>query len=176
MINELKDRVLNGCQLTFDEGVSLTKVVDKEKLYQAADEIRMHFCGNRIDLCSITNAKSGKCTQDCKWCSQSSFHKTNIEEYEMVDRDWAVNEAITNASKGVNRHSLVTSGRRVNDKTLDQLIPIYSEIRGKSNIGLCASMGLIDEHQLRRLKDEAGVEHYHCNLETAPSFFPRLVV
>lgn len=174
-ITDFKNKVLNGIPLTYDEAVTLTKMTEKEELYNAADEIRARFCGKRIDLCSITNAKSGKCPQDCKWCSQSSFHKTNIVEYEIVDHKLAVDEAVKNAAKGVNRHSLVTSGRRVYDKTLDQLIPIYKEIRKKSNISLCASMGLIDEHQLKRLKDEAGIEHYHCNLETAPSFFSQVV-
>lgn len=173
-INELKQKVLKGYQVSYEEGVELYHTTDKEALYKAADEIRQHFCGNRIDLCSITNAKSGKCPQNCKWCSQSAFYKTDIEEYEIVDRDEAVNQAVENASKGVSRHSFVTSGRRVYDKTLDKLIPIYKEIKEKSDISLCASMGLIDEHQLQRLKDEVGIEHYHCNLETAPSYFPNV--
>lgn len=173
-INELKNKILNGYKISYNEAVELIRVPNKEELYTAADEIRQHFCGNEMDLCSITNAKSGKCPQNCKWCSQSSFHKTEIEEYEIVDSKEAVQEAITNASKGVKRHSLVTSGRRVYDKTLDQLIPIYKEIKEKSNISLCASMGLINEHQLQRLKDEVNIEHYHCNLETAPSFFEKV--
>ncbi len=170
-INELKNKILDGYKISYNEAVELTKAPNKEDLYNAANEIRKHFCGSTMDLCSITNAKSGKCPQNCKWCSQSSFHKTNIEEYEIVDGEAAVKEAIENAAKGVKRHSLVTSGRRVYDKTLDKLIPIYKEIKEKSDISLCASMGLINEHQLQRLKDEVGIEHYHCNLETAPSFF-----
>lgn len=170
-IEKIKAQVLSGYKMGYAEGVELTRTDNKENLYKAADEIRQYFCGNEMDLCSITNAKSGKCPENCKWCSQSGFYKTQIEEYEIVDADKAVNEAVENGSKGVNRHSLVTSGRRVYDKTLDKLIPIYREIRKKSDIHLCASMGLIDEHQLQRLKDEAGIEHYHCNIETAPSFF-----
>lgn len=173
-IVDLKKKVIDGYQVNYKEGVELYNTPDKEGLYKAADEIREHFCGNRIDLCSITNAKSGKCPQNCKWCSQSRWYDTKIEEYEIVDRESAVKQAIENASKGVSRHSLVTSGRRVYNKTLDQLIPIYKEIKEKTDLSLCASMGLIDEHQLQRLKDEVGIEHYHCNLETAPSFFPNV--
>ncbi len=171
MVEICKQKVLDGIGLSYDEALDLSKTNDKEALYKAADEIREYFCGNIIDLCSITNAKSGACSQDCKWCSQSARHKTNIEEYEIVDKEATVKEALENAAKGVKRHSLVTSGRRVNNKTLDKLIPIYKEIKEKSNISLCASMGLIDEQQLNRLKTEVGIEHYHCNLETAPSFF-----
>ena len=171
MVEICKQKVLDGIDLSYDEALNLSKTNDKEALYKAADEIREYFCGNIIDLCSITNAKSGACSQDCKWCSQSARYETNIEEYEVVDKEATVKEALENAAKGVKRHSLVTSGRRVNDKTLDKLIPIYKEIKEKSNISLCASMGLINEQQLIRLKTEVGIEHYHCNLETAPSFF-----
>lgn len=173
-IQELKDKVINGYQITFEEGVALTQVKDKEALYQSADEIRKHFCGNKMDLCSITNAKSGRCSEDCKWCSQSGHYKTNIEEYEIVDKTEAVSIAVSGAKKGVKRHSLVTSGRTVSDKTIDQLIPIYQEIKAQSTISLCASLGLVNQAQLQRLKDEVNIEHYHCNLETAPSHFPKL--
>ncbi|MBN1462506.1 MAG: biotin synthase BioB [Paludibacteraceae bacterium] len=173
-IQELKEKVIKGYQMTFEEGVALTQIKDKEALYKAADEIRLHFCGNKMDLCSITNAKSGRCSEDCKWCSQSSHYKTDIEEYEIVDKDEAVKVAIDGAKKGVKRHSLVTSGRTVSDKTIDQLIPIYQEIKAQSTINLCASLGLVNQAQLQRLKNEVNIEHYHCNLETAPSHFPKL--
>lgn len=175
MIETLKKRVLSGEKLSYDEAVELAKVKDKDALYAAANEIREKYCGNTMDLCSITNAKSGKCPQNCKWCSQSRHYSTNVEEYEIVDEKEAVSEALENAKKGVKRHSLVTSGRRVYDKTLDNLIPIYKKIKEKTDISLCASMGLIDKSQLKRLRDEVGIEHYHCNLETAPSFFSEVV-
>lgn len=175
MIDDIKQKTLNLQEITQQEAEMLSKVSDKEALYKAANEIRQHFCKNTMDLCSITNAKSGKCSQDCKWCSQSAHHETNIEEYEIVDHKQAVAEALNNARQGVVRHSLVTSGRKVSNKTLDGLIPVYKEIAQKSSIGLCASMGLITEQQMQRLKNEANVQHYHCNLETAPSFFSELV-
>lgn len=173
-IQGLKNKVLNGYQVSYEEGVTLSQVNDKEALYKAADEIRQHFCGNKMDLCSITNAKSGRCSEDCKWCSQSAHHKTNIDEYEIVDKDFAVKSAVDGAAKGVKRHSLVTSGKRVSDITISQLIPIYKEITTKSKISICASLGLVTQEQLQRLKDEVGIEHYHCNLETAPSYFSEM--
>lgn len=175
MIESLKKKVLNNYGISQKEALLLSQTPDKEALYKAANEIREQFCKNEFDLCSITNAKSGKCSQDCKWCSQSKHHTTSIEEYEIVDKKQAINEALENAKQGVKRHSLVTSGRRVSNKTLDGLILVYKEISAKSSIGLCASMGLITEEQMHRLKNEAGVEHYHCNIETAPSFFSNLV-
>lgn len=173
-VSELKNKILDGYKISYEEGVELLHLPNKDELYNAADEIRLKFLGNKMDLCSITNAKSGRCTEDCKWCSQSKFYKTNIEEYEIVDHKQAVEEAVNNARQGVKRHSLVTSGRKVNDKTLGQLIPIYKDIKAQSKISMCASLGLISEAQLKRLKDEVGIEHYHCNLETAPSYFEKV--
>ena len=123
-----------------------------------------------MDLCSITNAKSGRCSENCKWCSQSAHHNATIDEYDLIEKDRAVMEALDSAKSGVHRHSLVTSGRTVSDSLLDSLLDIYKEIRSKSAIHLCASMGLISKKQLEKLK-AAGISHYHCNLETAPSFF-----
>lgn len=175
MIEALKKKVISLKEISHEEAMALSQITEKEELYKAADEIRKHFCNDVIDLCSITNAKSGKCTEDCKWCSQSMYYKTDIEEYEIVDSKQAMQEAMTSAKQGVSRHSLVTSGRRVSNKTLDGLIPIYREISEQSSIGLCASMGLITQEQMQRLKDETNVTHYHCNIETAPSFFSNLV-
>lgn len=175
MITKYKNQVIKGKHLSYDNAIELSKVEDKQALYLAADEIRKHFCGNKIDLCSITNAKSGKCSQDCKWCSQSAHYDTGVEEYDIVDTIKTIKEAIANNQQGVQRHSLVTSGRRATDKTIGQLIGIYKNIQKKSKISLCASLGLLTGKQLERLKNEVGIDHYHCNLETAPSYFPKLV-
>lgn len=91
----------------------------------------------------------------------------------MVDRHFAVNQAIINASKGVNRYSLVTSGRTISNANLHELCLVYEEINKKADIHMCASMGLLNKEQLAKLKN-TGVKHYHCNLETAPSFFHTL--
>ncbi|TLX73065.1 biotin synthase BioB [Labilibacter sediminis] len=174
MVNELKNKVLAGGSITEQEALQLMNAEDKEALYSAANEIRLHFKGNKMEMCSILNAKSGKCTQDCKWCSQSMFHKTNVEEYELVDLKVAEQQAKENAEKGVHKFSLVTSGRSISNKNLDQLCGVYKKIQKSTPIHLCASMGLLNRSQLEKLK-ESGVEHYHCNIETAPSFFPEVV-
>lgn len=102
-------------------------------------------------------------------------HKTDVEVYDVADKEQVVKEAMYNAERGVKRHSLVTSGRKASNKTLDNLIPIYKEIQKKTELKVCASMGLLDKAQLVRLKEEVDIDHYHCNLETAPSYFPKMV-
>lgn len=172
-IDVLKDRVLAGGQITQDEALALSAAVDKEALYAAADQIRAHFMGRTIDLCSIMNAQSGRCSEDCKWCSQSRRFKTGVEEYPLVSEEEGVEMALANSRQGVGRFSLVTSGRALKPKQVQQACNIYTAIGKKSTIRLCASMGLLRKPELQKLKD-AGVERYHCNIETAASHFPSL--
>lgn len=170
MLQQVKEKVVAGGAITQDEALALVNYENKEELYAAADEIRRHFKGDFMEMCSIMNARSGKCSEDCKWCSQSVFHNTNVETYELVDPKEAEKLAEENAAKGVYRFSLVTSGRTISNKNLDQLCGVYANIQKKTPIHLCASMGLLNKAQLQKLR-EVGVGHYHCNIETAPSYF-----
>lgn len=174
-LEEIKNQVINDAyNVTPHEAYQMASMADKAALYAAADEIREKCCGTFLDTCSIINARSGRCSEDCKWCAQSGHaHDTGCKVYEFVNHQEAVDMVIDNCKRGVNRFSLVTSGRKISDKNLDESISIYNEISSKCNIKLCASMGLLSKEQLQRLKD-AGLGHYHCNIESAPSFFPQL--
>lgn len=169
----MEQRIKDGYRLSWDEAVELAHRTPTEELCALADGLRRHFHGDFIDTCSIMNARSGRCTEDCKWCSQSKFHRTDIEVYPLVGAAEAVAQACHNARKGVRRFSLVTSGRAMTDAEIDRAAAIYVETGRAADISLCASMGLLSEAQLRKLYD-AGVRRYHCNLETAPSYFPKL--
>lgn len=173
LILELEERVLSGGQVTYEEGLLLTEAIDKEALYAAADRIRAHHHGNRIDLCSIVNARSGRCSENCKWCSQSKFHQTDIEVYDLIPHDTAVRQALQNEKAGVRKFSLVTSGRTISENHLETLCKIYDTLQAQSGLELCASMGLLDRQKMQRLYD-SGVRNYHCNIESAPSYFPNL--
>lgn len=170
---QLTERIIGGYQITKDEALELVKLEDKEVLYQMADQIRSHFHQNSFEMCSIINARSGKCSEDCKWCSQSAHHNTSVDVYPLISSAVAVAQARDNAKHGVAKFSLVTSGRTLSQSDVDKSCSIYNDIKKEVDIHLCASMGLLTKQQLRQLA-ESGVEHYHCNLETAPSFFASL--
>lgn len=172
-IEALKQRILAGGHITQEEALVLAETPEKEALYAAADEIRAHFMGRVIDMCSIMNAQSGRCSEDCKWCSQSVHFKTGVAEYPLVSVEQGVKMALENSEQGVDQFSLVTSGRALKPKQIDAACQIYKAIGEKSPIKLCASMGLLRTPELQKLKD-AGVGRYHCNIETAPSYFPKL--
>ncbi|MDR1273225.1 MAG: biotin synthase BioB [Odoribacteraceae bacterium] len=174
ILDELKTRIIEKKgEISPEEALELTRVPDKSRLYAAADEIRLAFCGNELDTCSIVNARSGKCSEDCKWCAQSAFHATGITTYPVKSREEVLDVARENDDRKVRRFSLVTSGRRVNKKEMTAFCDMYRDINQKTGLKLCASMGLIGREEMLMLK-EAGVVRYECNLETASSFFPAL--
>lgn len=169
MINKLKYKILSGYNITYNEALSLIETPLNE-LLEAADEIRKHFCSNIFDICSIINAKSGKCSENCKFCAQSAHYKTNISEYPLLDKETIIKNALYMAEKGVLRFSIVTSGKALTDKDVEILADTIKEIKSKSNISICASLGLLTDENFKKLKD-AGLERVHNNLETSENFF-----
>lgn len=174
-IIQLREKILVGGSLTEAEAYALEEIAlsDPEALYEAAAEITARFHTRWFDTCSIINARSGRCGEDCKWCAQSAHFTTAVMEYPLVDHDTCIELGRYNHTKGIGRFSLVTSGRAVGPKALDTLCSYYRDLSAIPGMGLCASMGLLGYEELKALK-EAGVERYHCNLESAPSFFPKL--
>lgn len=170
MINKIKDKIISGEKITYNEALLLIDAPLKE-LLKAADEIRKHFCSNIFDVCSIINAKSGKCSENCKFCAQSAHYQTNINEYPLLDKDTIVKNALYMAEKGVLRFSIVTSGKALTDKDVEILAETIKEIKLKSNISICASLGLLTDENFKKLKD-AGLERVHNNLEASKNFFP----
>ncbi len=141
-----------------------------EELRRTANELRLHFCGNSFDLCTIINGKSGSCSEDCKYCAQSAHYCTNLEEYPLLDSDTVLKQAVYNEKSGVLRFSIVTSGRNLDDPEIEVISDIYSSLSKNCTMSLCASHGLLTFKQLKKLK-EAGVSRYHCNLETSRRYF-----
>lgn len=165
-------KVKAGNPISFNEAVRLTKE-NKADLYSAAEELTKYFGGTAFDTCSIVNARSGKCSENCKWCAQSGHYHTDISTYPIIDRNFCVEQAEYSEAKSVKRFSLVTSGRSVAGTALKQVTDIYRDVRERTGLFLCASMGLLTKESLKELYD-AGVRRYHCNLETAPSYFQKL--
>lgn len=172
-IDEITRRLLAGGNISREEAVALVSYPDLNALCDAADTVSRHFLGNRVDSCSIINARSGLCSEDCKWCAQASRHHTGCKTYNFVDRDEAMELARENKKAGVQRFSLVTSGRAVTAADLDKFCTLIRDIHEDTGLYLCASMGLLGEEDMEKLA-AAGVKRYHCNLETSSKVFPTL--
>jgi biotin synthase len=170
MLESLKNKVLDHGSLSREEVLSL-QYTELDDLCTAANEIRNHFCGNGFDICTIINGKSGRCTENCKYCAQSAHYPVKIEEYPLLDADSMLKEAVYNHNMGILRFSVVTSGKRLTNEEVDYLCETYQKLRKNCPISLCASHGLLNYDQFKKLK-AAGVTRYHNNLETSRRFFP----
>ena len=172
-LKEIKERLLEGGSVTREEATELSQMEDLDALCDAADEISRHFQGTMVDSCSIVNARSGQCGEDCKWCAQASRHHTGCQSYRFLSEEETMEAARHNEREGIRRFSLVTSGRTLTDEDLDEFCKIYRKLDDETDLYLCASMGLLTKNQLNRLR-EAGVKRYHCNMETSSKVFPTL--
>lgn len=159
--------------ITREEALALLKPERREELRARAHEMTVRCVEKRFDFCSIINARSGRCTENCKWCAQSAHWKTNCETYGWVGAEACVKAAKEAEANGADRIGIVTSGRRLSPGDVDNVCDALKAMRRETSIGLCASLGLLTEDDLAKLK-EAGLQRVHCNLETAPSFFPSL--
>lgn len=169
-MEELRNKIYAGYEINKTEAMLLVKM-PLDELSQIADEMRKYFCGNKFDICTIINGKSGRCSENCKYCAQSAHYKTKVEEYPLLDTQPILDEAEYNYNKGVMRYSVVTSGRALSDAEVDKLVDTMKQVHAKCPIKLCVSGGLLNEMQFKKLH-EAGVERVHNNLESSRNHFP----
>lgn len=174
-ISELTEKIINeDYRITRDNlDKELLLTADLEEMLDCAGKLQKHFCGNLVDFCSIINGRSGRCSENCKYCAQAACNHTGIDEYGFLPKDKIFAAAKANQDAGVNRFAIVTAGRALKGKDFDKAIEAYKEMNAKLKIQLCASMGFIDAEQFRRLK-EAGVTSYHHNIETSRRNFPNI--
>lgn len=172
-LDEIKAAALAGKGASREEAEWLAEYPDLDKLCDAANEISRRWQGSNVDSCSIVNARSGRCGEDCKWCAQASRHNTGCETYNFLDAEEVMRAASANEEAGIRRFSLVTSGRTVAKRDLEKFCEVIRQLSADTDLYLCASMGLLGEEEMKMLKD-AGVKRYHCNMETSSKFFKTL--
>lgn len=177
-IMTLTDKVMAGKELTFDEALKLINVdisdsVSMELLLQGADRIRSKFNGNQVELCTIMNARSGNCTEDCKFCAQSAHYETKVDIYGLINYEEVLARVREIEQSGAHRFSLVTSGKELSTEEFKGVIEFYQRLARETDLQLCASLGLLGYEQALELKS-AGVSMYHHNLETSKDYFKKI--
>ena len=166
---DLKNKVIDGYSINKEEAMKLYSC-DYEQLRKSANEIRKFFMGNSFDICTIINAKSGRCSEDCKFCSQSVYSDCNIKGYPLLNADEIVADAKRQRDNGILKYSLVTSGKRLSGSEVAEVANVVRRIKEEVNIEVCISGGLLSFENFKVLK-EAGVTRVHNNLETSESYF-----
>jgi biotin synthase len=171
-IRKIGDKVLEGKDLSMKDVVPLlgTKGPDVLDLAAVANRVREEFNGNKIDLCSLLNVKSGRCPEDCAFCAQSAHYKTEAPVYPLMDIDRMVEGAKEAQARGTGRFCLITSGREVSDKEFETILAALDRIRRETTLDLDCSLGTLSEERAESLK-KVGVTRYNHNVETAESHF-----
>ena len=145
-----------------------------EALMTQANAIRQQSQGDHLQLCSILNAKSGRCSEDCKFCAQSAHHCTEIDVYALKSKEAIVQAALDAAEIGSSRFGIVTSGNLLTDEEVDTLAEAMEEIHHHSSIRICGSLGALGTEALSRLA-QAGMTRYHHNIETSRRYYAEIV-
>lgn len=173
ILNIIKEKGLRGESISREEALWAAEYADLDALCDVANEICRHWQGTEVDSCSIVNARSGMCGEDCKWCAQATRHHTGCETYNFLDEEDVLTAAEANDRAGIRKLSLVTSGRSVGKRDMERFCATFRRLSKETDLHLCASMGLLNEEEMQMLKD-AGVKRYHCNMETSSKVFPTL--
>jgi biotin synthase len=175
IIDKLKKKAILDRNIGADDALKLF-IEGSSRPYRimaAAEEIRRHFKGNEVSLCGIINAKSGRCSEDCKFCAQSVHYDTGAEIYPLKQASEIIQGADAARRAGAEMFGIVTSGKRI--RTKKEWAEVVRAIQGINSMGMkaCLSPGIIDAETARMLKQE-GLYRYHHNLETSRTYFPHI--
>ncbi len=180
---QLTQRVIDGVPITKAEAMQLTGIQGQDNilaLCAAADQIRQAFCGNVVDLCSIINVKSGNCSENCGFCSQSSHHPDpNSPVYGLKTQAEILEQARAAAAAGAKRFCLVSQGRgpkfnSPKDPEFNQILETVRQIIAETEIKPCCALGEVTAEQAQQLRD-AGVTRYNHNLEASEAYYEKVV-
>lgn len=159
---------MNTLKLSKDELLKLYHM-DLDELLKKSSE----FVKDEVEFCSIVNARNGKCSQNCKYCAQSSHYRTDIESYPLMDAA-KVLEAANEAKKyGADMFAIVTSGKTPAEEDFDKVLNLIQELNNVEGIKSCASIGILDEDMAEKLA-KSGLKRFHHNINTCRSYYPEV--
>ena len=175
-IDIIGENALAGKGISHDDASFVLRL---EKRYLShlltwTDSIRQTFNGNKINLCSVVNARSGGCSEDCSFCSQSVHFNTGIGTYPLLPVEHILKEAIKAKSSGAAKFCLSTSGNGIgNIRELEKICEVIEKIKRETDINVCATLGALTYNEIKSLR-KAGLTRFHHNLETSEAYFPNV--
>lgn len=174
MIKTITGKIIeNKKRLSYNDDLTFLFTDNLDELCLCADKIRRHFMQNKISLCTIINGKSGGCSENCKFCAQSSFNSANSNHHGFLSSEEILNDCKKRDIKEINFYSIVTAGKRLTANELVNAADTYRLLTKNCNINLCASHGLLTYEEFKMLKS-SGVKRCHANIETSKNYFPKI--
>jgi biotin synthase len=159
--------------LTFDEALALGQLSDRDEiaeLVERAWEVRRDRFGDSTDLCSLVNAKSGGCAEDCGFCAQSRYAEADTPMHAMMEPDQILEHAKAAEAAGAHRFCMVTQGQGLSKRDFEKIVEGAKLVAEHTNLKRCASIGHISVDRAKKLR-EAGIQRVHHNVETARSYY-----
>ncbi len=172
-LRKIAANAMERCGVTFEEARFLAESAPLLELMAQATRIRERFFGNTVRMCAIVNARSGACSEDCRFCAQSAHYDTGAQTFTLLESDDIIDVAERMSESGASAFGIVTSGPSMERRELERIAVAVECVSSRTAFEACASLGKLDEEQLRFLKSH-GLKRYHHNLETSGDFFPSI--
>ncbi len=176
-IRQMEEKAIGGDRLTYEEGCRLIRAEGPDiiDLISSANRVRLHYWGNKINLCSIVNAKAGDCSEDCKFCAQSARYDTGMPSYPLMDSAGIVQAAKEAGDNKAEAFGIVAAWWGLREgRDLDAVLARIRELVAAGHTRTDASLGIIQDKTIAFRLREAGLEYYNHNLETSRSHFPKI--
>src|SRR6476659_7522124 len=162
--------------IEFEEAMELAAISTHDEitaLVERAWEVRTERFGDSTDMCSLVNAKSGGCAEDCGFCAQSRYAEADTPMHAMMDADQILEHARAAEAAGAHRFCMVTQGQGLSKRDFEQIIEGAKLVAEHTNLKRCVSIGHMSSARAHALKD-AGIQRVHHNVETAESYSPEV--
>jgi biotin synthase len=160
----------------FDEALQLGALTDRDEvsvLVERAWEVRKDRFGDSTDMCSLVNAKSGGCAEDCGFCAQSRYAESDTPMHAMMEPEQILEHAKAAEAAGAHRFCMVTQGQGLSKRDFARILEGARLVSEQTNLKRCASIGHMSADRARQLKD-AGIQRVHHNVESARSYYPEV--
>lgn len=159
--------------VTFDEALALAEVSERdqiEELIERAWKVRTERFADSTDMCSLVNAKSGGCAEDCGFCAQSRYAEADTPMHAMMEPEQMLEHARAAEAAGAHRFCMVTQGQGLSKRDFEKITAGARLVAEHTNLKRCASIGHISAARAEQLA-EAGIQRVHHNVETARSYY-----
>jgi biotin synthase len=162
--------------ISFEEALALGELSGHEEigeLVERAWAVRQENFGDSTDMCSLVNAKSGGCAEDCGFCAQSRYAEADTPMHAMMEPEQILEHARAAEAAGAHRFCMVTQGQGLSKRDFEKIVEGAKLVSEHTDLKRCASIGHMSAERAKRLR-EAGIQRVHHNVESSRSYYPEV--